>query len=60
MDNTEVLYAGKDTVEATRGPWVFDHPFYRIRNLTAGGDWPGPPDASTPFPSRMLVGYVRV
>ena len=25
-----------------------------------GGDWPGPPDATTQFPQDMLVDYVRV
>ncbi|MFI5835877.1 discoidin domain-containing protein [Micromonospora sp. NPDC051300] len=60
VDGTQVFYASKDTVETTRGPWVFDHPFYLILNLAVGGDWPGPPDASTPFPARMLVDYVRV
>jgi beta-glucanase (GH16 family) len=60
LDGTTVFYASKDTVESTRGPWVFDHPFYLILNLAVGGDWPGPPDASTPFPARMLVDYVRV
>jgi hypothetical protein len=25
-----------------------------------GGGWPGPPDATTVFPQRMLVDYVRV
>ncbi|MFR9780835.1 discoidin domain-containing protein [Micromonospora sp. MS34] len=60
VDSTEVFYASKATVESTRGPWVYDHPFYLILNLAVGGDWPGPPDASTPFPSQMLVDYVRV
>jgi F5/8 type C domain-containing protein/glycosyl hydrolase family 16 len=60
LDGTTVFYASKATVESTRGPWVFDHPFYLILNLAVGGDWPGPPDASTPFPSRMYVDYVRV
>ncbi|AGL20024.1 discoidin domain-containing protein [Actinoplanes sp. N902-109] len=60
LDNQQVFYAGKATVEATRGPWIFDHPFYLILNLAVGGDFPGPIDASTPFPSRMLVDYVRV
>ncbi|SBT46056.1 discoidin domain-containing protein [Micromonospora narathiwatensis] len=60
VDSTEVFYASKETVEATRGPWVYDHPFYLILNLAVGGDWPGPPDASTPFPSQMLVDYVHV
>ncbi|MFI6425686.1 discoidin domain-containing protein [Promicromonospora sp. NPDC050880] len=60
LDGRDVFYADKDTVESTRGPWVYDHEFYLILNLAVGGDWPGPPDASTPFPSRMLVDYVRV
>jgi beta-glucanase (GH16 family) len=30
-----------------------------ILNLAVGGDGPGPTDASTPFPSRMPVDYVR-
>ena len=47
-------------MEANRGPWVFDHEFYIILNLAVGGDWPGPVDASTPFPAQMLVDYVRV
>lgn len=60
VDGVEVFYASKATVESTRGPWVFDHPFYIILNLAVGGDFPGPVDATTPFPSRMLVDYVRV
>lgn len=40
--------------------WPFDAPFYFIMNLAVGGDWPGPPNASTPDPSRMVVDYVRV
>jgi beta-glucanase (GH16 family) len=60
VDNQEVFYASKETVEATRGPWIFDHPFYIILNLAVGGDFPGPVDATTPFPSSMLVDYVHV
>ncbi len=60
LDGRDVFYADRDTVESTRGPWVYDHDFYMILNLAVGGDWPGPPDAGTPFPSRMLVDYVRV
>ena len=29
-------------------------------NLAVGGNWPGSPDATTIFPQRMLVDYVRV
>jgi beta-glucanase (GH16 family) len=60
VDNVQVFYASKETVEATRGPWIFDHPFYIILNLAVGGDFPGPVDATTPFPSSMLVDYVHV
>ncbi len=60
LDGVQVFDASKATVEATRGPWIFDHKFYIILNLAVGGDFPGPIDATTPFPSRMLVDYVRV
>jgi beta-glucanase (GH16 family) len=33
---------------------------YPILNLAVGGDWPGPPDATTKFPATMVVDYVRV
>lgn len=42
------------------GRWVFDHPFFVILNVAVGGDWPGNPDATTVFPQRLLVDYVRV
>ncbi|UBU12275.1 discoidin domain-containing protein [Nonomuraea gerenzanensis] len=60
LDGRTVFAISKDQVEQTRGPWIFDHPYYIILNLAVGGDWPGPPNAATPFPSRMLVDYVRV
>ncbi|GAB7042623.1 MULTISPECIES: discoidin domain-containing protein [Catenuloplanes] len=60
LDGRLVFTADKATVESTRGPWIFDHQFYLILNLAVGGDFPGPVDATTPFPSRMYVDYVRV
>lgn len=60
LDDQVVFVANKSTTETTRGPWVFDHPFYIILNLAVGGDFPGPVDGTTPFPSRMYVDYVRV
>ena len=35
-------------------------PMYVIVNLAVGGSWAGPPDATTPFPSRMGVDFVRI
>ena len=40
--------------------WVYDHPFYVILNLAVGGDFPGSPDNTTPFPQSLMVDYVRV
>ena len=42
--------------------WPFDagQSNFIILNLAIGGNWPGPPDASTPFPSEMLIDYVRI
>ena len=40
--------------------WPFQHPFFLLLNLAVGGEWPGSPDASTEFPARMVVNWVRV
>jgi len=42
--------------------WPFDtgDSAYMLINLAVGGDWPGSPDATTPFPSTLLVDYVRI
>jgi beta-glucanase (GH16 family) len=42
------------------GNWVFDHPMFLILNVAVGGNWPGSPDASSVFPQRMYVDYIRV
>jgi len=42
------------------GTWVFEKPFFVILNLAIGGDWPGPPDATTPLPAQMQVDWVRI
>ncbi|HUK47404.1 MAG TPA: family 16 glycosylhydrolase [Terriglobales bacterium] len=42
--------------------WPFDsgQSNFIILNLAIGGSWPGSPNSSTPFPSEMLVDYVRI
>jgi beta-glucanase (GH16 family) len=41
--------------------WPFDTgPSFIILNLAIGGDYPGSPDASTPFPAQSLIDYVRI
>ncbi|HJZ98249.1 MAG TPA: glycoside hydrolase family 16 protein [Candidatus Solibacter sp.] len=40
--------------------WAYGHPFFLLLNVAVGGTWPGYPDASTKFPQRMVVDWVRV
>ncbi len=39
--------------------WVFDAPAYLLLNIAVGGNWTGPPNATTPNPATMLVDWVR-
>ena len=39
---------------------AFRKDFFFIFNVAVGGNWPQYPDASTVFPQRMVVDYVRV
>ena len=41
-------------------PAPFDKRFHLILNLAIGGNWPGYPNATTQFPQRLEVDYVRV
>lgn len=34
--------------------------FFFIFNVAVGGNWPGPPNATTEFPQHMIVDYIRV
>jgi beta-glucanase (GH16 family) len=40
--------------------WRFNQEFFFIFNIAVGGNWPGYPDATTQFPQKMFVDYVRV
>jgi len=40
--------------------YPFNLPQFFIFNVAVGGNWPGSPDATTVFPQRMIVDYVRV
>jgi beta-glucanase (GH16 family) len=65
VDGIEYFYLTPQTyscgpVQSLPGAWIFDHPFFIILNLAIGGNWPGPPDATTVFPVQMWVDWVRV
>lgn len=50
-----------DGGEAGRVPTPDDmhKPMYLLANLAVGGNWPGAPDASTPFPAKLMIDYIR-
>lgn len=50
-------YSIKDNVNGTDS---YHKPFFIILNLAVGGNWPKNPDATTEFPAKMYVDYVRV
>ena len=56
------LFAVRNSWSSTGGafPAPFDKPFYVLLNVAVGGNYPGPPAASTVFPVSMEVDYVRV
>ncbi|MBV5283381.1 MAG: family 16 glycosylhydrolase [Paludibacter sp.] len=57
IDDVVFFTANKSQVN---GNYPFDKPFFFIMNVAVGGNWPGNPDATTVFPQRMIVDYVRV
>jgi beta-glucanase (GH16 family) len=57
-----VTYATQSITGLPGAVWPFDagQSSFILLNLAIGGDWPGAPNSSTPFPSEMLVDYVRL
>jgi beta-glucanase (GH16 family) len=57
-----VTYTTANMTGLSGATWPFDagQGSFILLNLAIGGDWPGPPNANTPFPSEMLVDYVRI
>jgi len=56
-----VTYTPSNIASFSGSSWPFDNgPNFIIMNLAIGGEYPGPPNNSTPFPSDMLVDYVRI
>ena len=61
--NPYVTYTNPASLTGLTGAvWPFDtgDSAFLILNLAVGGDWPGPPNATTVFPAALLVDYVRV
>jgi beta-glucanase (GH16 family) len=58
VDSTKYYELSMQQVTGSNFP--FDKDFFLIFNVAVGGDWPGNPDASSVFPQKMYVDYVRV
>lgn len=58
MDDISYCKFDKSRVGAAAYP--FNEPFFLLFNVAVGGQWPGPPDATSVFPQQMVVDYVRV
>jgi beta-glucanase (GH16 family) len=56
----DTLYSTKTPADIGGNQWVFDHGFFFLLNLAVGGEWPGNPDATTVFPQKFTIDYVRV
>ncbi|MDB5455847.1 MAG: endo,3,4-beta glycanase [Caulobacter sp.] len=40
-------------------PADLNKPMFMLANLALGGDWAGTPDATTPFPAKFTIDYIR-
>ena len=54
-----VWYVDGREVKRQATPADMHKPMYLLANVASGGDWAGAPDASTPFPARMSIDYIR-
>ena len=50
---------GRETARV-EGDQVSSEQMYLLANLAVGGDFPGSPDETTPFPSTYEIDYIRV
>lgn len=64
QNDIRVLVDDQEYVHVTSadvtGTYPFNSDFFFIFNIAVGGSWPGSPDATTSFPQRMVVDYLRV
>jgi beta-glucanase (GH16 family) len=60
--NLYVTYTPSSLTGLSGASWPFDggQANFILLNLAVGGNYPGSPTSSTPFPSQMLVDYVRL
>jgi hypothetical protein len=63
VDSPTNIYATYTPANLPAGAtWPFDggQPNFILLNFAVGGNYPGSPNASTPFPSEFVIDYVRI
>lgn len=55
-----VMYLDGQEMGRAATPPQLNAPMYLLMNLAVGGRWTGNADASTPFPARFDIDYVRI
>jgi len=53
-----VFFLDREAVAAIEVKPEMDGPMYMMANLAVGGDWGGPPDQTTPFPSAFEIDWI--
>jgi beta-glucanase (GH16 family) len=51
---------GVERIRVTDPARIPTEPMYVLANLAVGGNWPGSPDANTPFPSDLEIDWIHV
>jgi beta-glucanase (GH16 family) len=56
----EIVWYVDGVARARTREGVPAQPMFLLANMAVGGNWPGFPDETTPFPSYMEIDYIRV
>ncbi len=56
----DILYSTVVKADLGGNNYPFNEEFYFLVNLAVGGNWPGPPDATTVFPQFLIVDFIRI
>jgi hypothetical protein len=54
-----IFYVDGKEIGEQSTPADLHKPMYMIANLAVGGDWPGAPNATTAFPARLSIEFIR-
>ncbi len=60
VDGTPYQTQTSWSTQSAAFPAPFNQRFHLLVNLAVGGNWPGDPDATTEFPQRLDVDWIRV